>query len=72
MRIQLSLLASRRQGCLAGERQLYSQAKKGSAREKGGKVLNLHSATVTLGSLTNVRFAASKVFNDLKLCANTL
>ena len=29
------------------------------------KVLNLHSVTGTFGSLMNVRFAASNVFNDL-------
>ena len=47
-----------------GERRLYSQAERGSARGKGGpmsssrNVFNLHSATGTFGSLTNVRFAA--------------
>ena len=41
-----------------GERRLYSQAERGSARGKGGPlsssriVLNLHSPTGTFGSLT--------------------
>ena len=54
-----------------GERWLYAQAKRGSAREKMGplsssrEVLSLHSVTGTFGSLMNVRLAASNVFNDL-------
>ena len=58
--------------CGTGRDSCIRRLKRGQLKGKGGKVLNLQCATVTLESLTNVRFSASKVFKDLKLCANTL